>query len=80
MFTILRHERLLYFLNVHQHIEHDILPLLHRHGILFFTTRLATLPLEEEELGFIARLVDIVPRELIMQSGNIVGILCCRDI
>jgi hypothetical protein len=44
------------------------------------TTKLATLPLEEEELGFILGLVGIVPRELIMQSGNIVGIVRCRDI
>ena len=80
MFTILPHERLLYFRYVHQHIEHDVLLLLHCHGISTLTTGLATLPLEEEELWFLVGLVLIVPRELIMQSGNIVGIVHRPDI
>ena len=41
----------------------------------FCATGLATGKLEEEELGVTLGLVDIVPRDLVMHSGNIIGIV-----
>ena len=79
LFTIIPDETN-YLLHVRKHIEHYAILLFLGQAIFFSAIGLATGTLEEEELGVILGLVDIVPRDRVMLSGNIIGIVRCHGV
>ena len=64
-----------HFFHVLKHIQHYALTLFLGKVMPFSATGLTTGILEEEELGVLLGLVDIVPRGLVMHSGDIIGIV-----